>query len=101
MDKDKFSTKYGKLQAKAREEAEAEAKILASSYAEVFGEDGRRNVHQQRVWADLERLGFVRIPVSAKCRDGAGRGDPLALAVSAGKQEAVFHIRSMVDAGTT
>ena len=66
----------------------------ARAYETVFGQAGARSVDQERVWEDLQRVGFALVPVSMNSRDREGRIDLLKLAENAGKNAFYLNIEA-------
>lgn len=54
-----------------QEEARARYREMCSAYAKVFGvDDANRTTEQRKVYADMERRGYIYAPTMVPTRDG-------------------------------
>jgi hypothetical protein len=76
-----------------KEQQEAFAQ-LALAYAHVFGLDGKRMIHQQLVWDDLQKRGYMRSSTIIASSQGAC--DPFRFAVAEGRRQMVLELESIL-----
>ena len=69
---------------------EIELERLNAAYKEVFGEDGKRNSSQQKVWDDLLDQTYARTSLHMPGRDG--KIDPYNAALCSGRRDMYLYI---------